>query len=140
MGILSQIFSGGVAQLFKSVMDEIKLSPEKKADMQMQMTQLQAQAEQADKDYDAKLNDIAGQNIRTDSSSSDWFVRRARPLFLWIMASAIGINLLVFPLVNLAAGKGLAPLTIPADYLAIFKFALLGYTGARTVEKVMDKD
>jgi hypothetical protein len=139
MNFLSQLFSGGVAGLFKSIMDEIKLSPEKKAELEAQMAQLQAQAEQADKDYDAKLNDIAGQNIRTDSSSSDWFVRRARPFFLWIMASAIGINLLIFPLVNLASGKGLAPLVIPADYIALFKYALLGYTGARSIEKLLGK-
>jgi hypothetical protein len=139
MGILSTIFSGGVANLFKAIMDEIKLNPEKKADLEMQMAQLQAQAEQADRDYEAKLNDIAGQNIRTDSSSNDSFVRRARPAFLWIMAIAIGTNLLFFPLVNLATGRGLTPLIIPDIYLDLYKVAFLGYVAARSVEKVTGK-
>jgi hypothetical protein len=140
MGLLSTIFSGGVANLFKAIMDEIKLSPEKRADFEMQMAQLQMQAAQADKDYEAKLNQIASDNIKTDSSSSDTFVRRARPFFLWIMALAIGWNLLVSPLVNLATGRGLTALLIPDAYLDLYKVAFLGYVTARSVEKVTGKD
>lgn len=136
MGLLTDILSGGVANLFKTVMDEIKLDPQKKADMQMQLAQMEAAAEQADKDLDAKLNDIAGQNIRTDSSSNDSFVRRARPYFLWIMGTAIGVDLLIFPLVNLATGRGLTPLILPDVYISLYKVAFLGYVTARTAEKI----
>lgn len=140
MGIWSELIGGSAVKIFQGVMDEIRLSPEKKAEMSQQIAALQAQADQADKDFETKLNQIASDNIKTDSSSSDSFVRRARPFFLWIMALAIGCNVLVFPLVNLATGRGLTPLLLPEMYLSLYKVAFLGYVTARTAEKVMGKD
>lgn len=138
MGILQQLISPLLGQV-KDLINAVHLDPAVKAQMEMQSAQLEAAAEQADRDLDAKLNDIAGQNIRTDSSSNDSFVRRARPFFMWIMGTAIGVNLLLFPLVNLATGRGLTPIVIDPMYITLYKVCLLGYTGARTVEKLMGK-
>lgn len=139
MGILAKLLSGGIANLFKTVAEEVHLPPEKKAEFELQVQQLQAAAEQGDRDLEAKISDIAGQNIRTDSSSSDWFVRRARPGFIWIISLAIGYNLLVLTVVNAWLGKGLTPMEIPVDVMTIFKIAMVGYTGGRTLEKLFGK-
>lgn len=146
MGILTSIIGGPLLDSVKGIIAEFKLDPTKKAELESHLADLEAAAKEGDRqleqkqlDLEDKLNDVAGQNIRTDSSSSDWFVRRARPFFIWIVAAAIGIDLLIFPLVNAFLGKGLIPIAIPADILTIFKFALLGYTGCRTVEKLVNK-
>lgn len=147
MGLLSQIIGGPLLDGLKGIISEFKLDPAKKAELDSHLADLQAAAEAGDRqleqsqlDLQAKLNDIAGQNIRTDSSSNDSFVRRARPFFLWVMATAIGVNLLLFPMVNLAFGKGLTPITIPADYISLYKVAFLGYCSWRSVEKLTGKD
>jgi hypothetical protein len=129
----------GIVGAVKGIIDAVHLDPAKKAELDSHLADIAAQAEQADKDLEGKLNDIAGQNIRTDSSSSDSVVRRARPIFLWIMAIAIGTNLLVFPLVSLATGHGLKPIDIPQTYLDIYKICMLGYTAARSVEKITNR-
>ncbi len=67
-------------------------------------------------------------------------MRRARPTFLYVMIAAVGFSLVVFPIVNLASGKGLAVLEIPSAYLELFGIAFLGYTGARSWEKVKGAD
>lgn len=138
MGILSELISPLLGQV-KDVINAVHLDPAVKAQMEQNLAELQAKGEQADRDLEAKIEDIAGQNIRTDSSSSDWFVRRARPGFIWIVSLAIGVNLLVFSLVNAALGKGLTPIAIPADVMSIFKIAMIGYTGGRTLEKLLGK-
>jgi len=139
MGILSKLFSGGVADLFKSVVEEFHLPPEKAAEIQLQLQTLQAQADQADKDLELKLNDIAGQNIRSDTSSGDAFVRRARPAFLWIMTLALGFNIFL-PLVNHFFGGTMQPINIDSGLYGLFSSGYLGYTIARTYEKKTGTD
>lgn len=134
MNFFTKLFSSGIGDLFKTIMDEVKLSPEKKAELEEKHAELMAQAEQADRDLEEKLNDIAGQNIRAETSSNDSFVRRARPAFLWVMTACIALNI-VLPLVNHTFGGSMQPLSIDA-YLDLFKIAFLGYVTARTVEKV----
>lgn len=138
MGILSELISPLLGQV-KDVINAVHLDPAVKAQMEQNLAALQAKGEQADRDLEAKIEDIAGQNIRTDSSSSDWFVRRARPGFIWIVSLAIGFNLLILTLVNACLGKGLTPITIPVDVMSIFKIAMVGYTGGRTLEKLFGK-
>lgn len=146
MGLLSTIIGGPLLDGLKGIISEFHLDPAKKAELDSHLADLQAAAEQADKqleqkqlELEEKLNDVAGENIRTDSSSSDWFVRRARPGFIWIVSLAIGFNLLVLTLVNAFLGKGLTPIAIPTDVMSIFKIAMVGYTGGRTLEKLFGK-
>lgn len=129
MGLLDQILGGGVANLFKTVMDTIRLSPEQKQAAQMALLQHQEDLAKMDADLEAKLADIQGQNIRSETTSNDPYVRRAHATFLYIMEIAIGVNLIVFPLVNLVITKKLSLLAIPSDYLQLFGAAFLGYTG-----------
>lgn len=146
MSILTSLFgsgadgaASGIAKLVTAVGDQIHLSPEAKAELQQKLDANALELAKTNADLEEKLSATASANITADSSSSDWFVRRARPLFIWIISIAIGANLLVFPLVNLWAGHGLNPIEIPARYLDIFQFAYGGYAGLRTVEKFVGK-
>lgn len=149
-GLLDQILGGGVATLFKAVMDEIRLSPEQKAAAQQALLDHQDKLAQMDADLEAKLADIQGQNIRAETASSDKYVSRARPTFLYAMIAAIFFSLVVVPLVQMTGGivaamaghttlvaamQAVKVLEIPGDYLSLFGVGFLGYTGARSWEK-----
>jgi len=134
MAGLTDLIGGTLVQAFKSVVEEFHLSPEKKAEVETKLAELEQQSKQADRDLEAKLNDIAGQNIRTETSSNDAFVRRARPAFLWMMTIALFFNLFL-PLVSQFFGGHLQPLVIDSAEYGLFSAGFLGYTAARTVEK-----
>ncbi len=150
-GILDQILGGGVAELFKSVMDEIRLSPEQKQAAEQALVAHQDKIAQMSADLEAKLADIQSANIRAETASLDKYVSRARPTFLYAMILAVFFSLVIVPLVGMAGAIATAigghatfgqamsqihPLEIPGDYLSLFGVGFLGYTGARTWEKV----
>lgn len=126
---LSELVSG-IANGFKTIMDEVRVPPEKKAELELQMTQLQKQSEQADRDLEAKLADVAGQNIRADAQSGDKYTSRARPTFMYIVNVILAFNYIVFPMF------GKAPVNFPEALFWLFGSAILGYTGARSWEKI----
>jgi Holin of 3TMs, for gene-transfer release len=143
---------GGFASIFKGLIggdpvksigdliDQFHLSPEQKLAMQQATQQLSLQRDQLTAARDEALAELQSKNITTETSSSDTFVRRARPAFLWMMILAMGVNLVVFPLVNALMHRGLTMLQIPSPYLDLFGAAFLGYAGMRTWEKSKDKD
>jgi hypothetical protein len=73
------------------------------------------------------------------SSSGDWFVRRARPGFLWAMTAALLLNA-VLPLINRFCGGHMEPLHIDSDLYSLMKTCIVGLAAMRTVEKLKDKD
>ena len=60
--------------------------------------------------------------------------------FIWMMVLAIGCNLMIFPLINMATGKGLQAFVIPGSYLQVFSAVMISLGGMRTIEKLKDKD
>jgi hypothetical protein len=132
--LIGLLTSGGI----KDIIDAVHLDPTKKIEYETHLADLQAEAVKADADLEVRLNDIAGQNIRTETSSTDTFVRRARPYFLYVITTCIALNL-ILPMLNHLGGGNMQPLDLK-DYTELFRDAFLGYTVARTVEKFKDKD
>jgi len=135
MGIsIADIFGGSVIGGVKDLISQFHASPEDKLKMQEMIDVNAAVVAQAQISYDEKLNDIAGQNIRSETGSSDKFTSRARPFFLYVMALAIGFNIFL-PLASQIFGGHIQPLPIDAGYISLFSTAFLGYTAARSYEK-----
>jgi hypothetical protein len=136
-GILDAIkgfITGDPLQGIKGIIEEFHkrpLTPEE----EVRLKELEMQREQVQFTRDQVLADIAGQNIRAETTSGDWFVRRARPAFMWIITLAIGVNTIIFPIINMAAGYGFKMLEIPNPYLELFGACVLGYGTLRTVDK-----
>lgn len=128
--------TGDPIKSITELIQQFHASPELKAQLDQAAAAMELQREQIEAARDQALADIQGQNIRAETTSADSFVRRARPTFLYVMVAAIGMALIVFPLLNLATGKGLLIPEIPGAYLELFGVGFLGYTGARTWEKV----
>ena len=139
MSSLVDIFKGFVGgDPIKSVsdlIDQFHLSPEQKAQMQQAAGELEEKRTEIEAARDEALADVQSKNILAETTSEDPFVRRARPTFLYMMILAIGIDLIIFPVLSLVTHHGLSILQIPEAYLELFGVAFLGYTGARTWEK-----
>lgn len=128
--MLEKLLGGSIGDLFTRVMDTIKLNPEQKAQVQLAMLQHETDLQKLQEDYDSKLQDIAGQNIRAEEGSGDKYVSRARPSFIYVMLGIMVANFVVFPLAHKT------PLEFPEALYWLFGSCMLGYTGARTWEKV----
>jgi hypothetical protein len=140
MGIsITDILGGSVLSSVKDLIGQFHLSAEDKAKMQAAVEKNAALLQQKEMEYSEKLNDIAGQNIRQETSSNDAFVRRARPAFLWAMTGALMLNIFL-PLVNQFFGGHLQPIPIDAGLYGLFSSGFLGYTIARSYKKKNDKD
>lgn len=135
MAIFDSIVSPLVSSVSK-IIDQFHMSPEEKAQAQLAIQQAAQQAQQQAADYDVKLNDIAGQNIRADAQSEDKFTQRARPWFMYIIEWVLAFNYIVIPGYQMVTGKPLAPVTLPADLLTLFGVCVTGYVFNRTAEKI----
>lgn len=139
MGGFAQIFKGLVGgDPLKSIADLIEqfhLSPEQKAQMQQAAQELEVKRDEIEAARDEALAEIQSRNITAETTSGDPYVRRARPTFLYVMILGIAFSIIIFPMLNLIAHKGLLMVPIPDAYLELFGVSFLGYTGARTWEK-----
>lgn len=139
MGGFAQIFKGLVGgDPLKSIgdlIDQFHLSPEQKAQMQQAAQELEEKRDEIEAARDEALAEIQSKNITAETTSEDAYVRRARPTFLYVMIVGVAFSIIIFPILNLVAHKGLVMVPIPDAYLQLFGISFLGYTGARTWEK-----
>lgn len=142
MSIISELIgggAGGVGDLVKKVVGTFKLDPTVKAQIEAQLEEKKFELAKMDADLESKLADIQGQNIRADAQSGDKFTSRARPAFLWVITLGVFMAVIVFPIINLIKGGPPLVLDIPTPFLNLFELGFLGYTGARTMEKIKGK-
>jgi hypothetical protein len=138
--LLDTILGGNLGQLFKDVVSQFHLSPEDKAKMQAAIDANQKEIQLAQIALESKMQEgiareveAASANIRAEATTGDKYTSRARPSFLYIMQGILVANYLVFPL----AGK--TPIAFPDPLFWLFGSCMLGYTGARTWEKIAGK-
>jgi len=130
MPLLDSLLGGGVGQLVKDVVGTFKLSPEAKMEFDKQMAENEFKLKQMDAELESKLADTAAQNIQAEEKSGDKYTSRARPTFLYIVEFILFWNYVVVPLFKQT------PVTLPDPLFWLFGSAILGYTGARTWEKL----
>lgn len=137
MNWLAQILGGGVGQLFKDIVGSFKLSPEKEAELlklaeENKQALLLKQAELEKLAEEARIREIeaASRNIVSEASSGDKFTSRARPMFMYVVNVILVWNYIAVPMF-----KG-TPLVLPEPLFWLFGSCVLGYTGARTWEKL----
>jgi len=137
VALIADILGGSLVDAVKGLIGEFKLDPAKKADMlaaaDANSTTLQLkQLEMQEKLQDALSKEIeaAGANIRAEATSGDKYTSRARPSFIYLMLAILAANYIAFPM------AGLKPIEYPDALFWLFGSCMLGYTGARTWEKV----
>lgn len=140
MALLTDILGGSLLEGVKGIIGEFKLDPAKKAEMlaaadanatALQLKQLELQ-EKLQESISSEVAS-ASANIRAEAQSGDKFTSRARPSFIYLMLAILGFNYIIAPLI------GRPPLQFPDALFELFGFCMLGYTGARTWEKIAAK-
>jgi hypothetical protein len=139
MPSLTEILGGSLVDSVKGIISEFHMSPEDKAKLQQAVDANKEAFAEKEIESNEKLNQIASDNIKVETSSSDAFVRRARPAFLWAMTAALTLNIFL-PLIQHFFGGTMQPIPIDAGLYGLFSTGFLGYTIARTYEKHNDKD
>lgn len=137
MSVLQNILGGNLLSSVKGLIDDFHTSPELKAQMQEAVDANKTQIELAQVALEAKAQDAlnnevqaASANIRAEATTGDKYTQRARPSFLYVMLGIFSCNYVVFPLV------GKTPIAFPDSLFWLFGSCMLGYTGARTWEKI----
>jgi hypothetical protein len=130
---IQDIIGGNLLDAVSKIIDQFHASPEQKAQLQLAIQQNADAVKQAENDYNAKLNDIAGQNIRTEASGGP-YERNARPSVIWIGLGVIVWNYCVRPFFHSAT---LTPVDIPSFFWETWGIICTGYVFNRTAEKIM---
>lgn len=112
------------------------------------LSQTDPEMQKALQDHDLELRKLIAKDaegaralIREESKSEDPFVRRARPMFLYIFYALIAINFALIPFLNMLltvfnkAPVFIAYPSLPSELYWLFGSAFLGYSGLRTIDK-----
>lgn len=139
--ILTQLFGSGVTSIgdvFTKVVGAFKLSPDKQAELtelaaknSETLAEMDKSLQQKAMDYEAAAVQAASANIRAEEGSGDKFTARARPSFIYLMLVIFFCNYVAFPLMKMT------PLQFPDSLFWLFGSCMLGYTAARSWEKVL---
>ena len=136
--ILSTITgAGGLKDLVIGILDKVKLDPNKKAEIELalankefELKKLEMEMLAREQEAITKEIEAASANIRAEAASGDKYTARARPSFMYMMIVIMMCNYLLFPLINKAIVE------YPEPLFWLFGSTILGYTGARTWEKI----
>lgn len=135
MGIgISDILGGSLFDSVGKIISQFHMSPEDKAKVQAELEAQKAAIQTAENDYNAKLNDIAGQNIRAEEQSGDKYTVRARPSVIWVGLAVIVWN---YCLMNFLTRWGFTVMNLPDAFWWTFSTVTTGYVFNRTAEKIM---
>jgi hypothetical protein len=139
--ILTKLFGDGVSSIgdvFTKIVGAFKLPPEEAAKYAAlkeanteKLAEMDREIQQKAMEYDAAAVQAASANIRAEETSGDKYTARARPSFIYLMLVIFFGNYIVFPLLNKP------PLQFPDSLFWLFGSCMLGYTAARSWEKVL---
>ena len=132
---LQDVLGSSLLDSINGIISQFHMSPEDKAKLQAQLDAEKDQFIAAENDYNTKLNDIAGQNIRAEEQSGDKFTQRARPAVVWVGLLMFFWNYCVVPTAGLH--WHVPSLPIPDSFSEIWGVVVTGYVFARTADKVM---
>ncbi len=136
---LKDIIGGSLLDGVSKIIAQFKMSPEDKANLQLQLTQNADAFASAEDDYNAKLNDIAGQNIRAEEQSGDKYTMRARPSVIWVGLYVIVWNYCgpLFIVEKFITHTPIAPIDLPSFFWETWGAIALGYVAMRSADKLL---
>lgn len=144
MGIIGTILSGGLNKIVGSignVIDSVHTSDEERAKLETAKMQIELEARRAmveinmemEKAYMADMDSLREQ-IKVELQSTDPFVRRSRPAFLWIMYLVIIYNFILQSILSMF-NVAIKTIELPTDLWVVFGTGYLGYAYFRSKDK-----
>jgi hypothetical protein len=136
MGVsIQDVLGSSLLTSVQGIISQFHMSPEDKAKLQAQLEAEKDQFATAENDYNVKLNDIAGQNIRAEEQTGDKFTERARPAVVWVGLLMFFWNYCIVPTAGLH--WHVASLPIPDMFSETWGVVVTGYVFARSADKVL---
>lgn len=134
---MDPVIGGGLLKLGSTILDKIFPDPEQRARAQIELMKAEKEGQLAE----AKLQMSA---ILAEAQSNDPWTSRARPSFMYVMYILIlacipmGILAAFHPEVAAKIAEGMKSwlTAIPEELWTVFGVGYLGYTGARSFEKM----
>ena len=134
---MDPIIGGGLLKLGSTILDKIFPDPEQRARAQIELMK-------AEKEGQLKEAQLQMSAILAEASSNDPWTSRARPSFMYVMYILIlacipmGILAAFHPEVAIKISEGMKQWlsAIPEELWTVFGIGYLGYTGARSFEKM----
>lgn len=121
---IKTLVGGDPLEGVSKIIQDFKLPPDAKAQLQVQLDQLSIQKQQlADARDQALLSAEA-----TAQNDPAW--KKAHAWFIYVMDFAIGMNLIIFPVIAMLRHGSPTLLPIPKDYLWLFGATFGLFTGA----------
>ena len=80
-----------------------------------------------------------GGDVVLAESKGNFLQRSWRPMLAWIVIAVLINNTFLVPMGAYYLGVEVLPLSFPTEIPRFLEFAVLGYTGARTIEKLAGK-
>lgn len=130
MALIDTLLTGGLGQLIKDIIGSFKLSPEAKMEFEKELAAHEFELKKIDAELESKLSEHAAANIQAEEKSGDKYTARARPTFMYIVEFILLWNYVAVPLFKQM------PVVLPEPLFWLFGSAVLGYTGARSWEKI----
>lgn len=132
---IKDVLGNSLIDSVKGIIEQFHMSPEDKAKINAQIDAEKDAFTSAENDYNTKLNDIAGQNIRAEEQSGDKFTQRARPAVIWVGLLMFFWNYCVVP--TAGVHWHVPALPIPDTFSEIWGVVVTGYVFSRTADKLM---
>ena len=132
---LQDVLGSTLLQSIQGIISQFHMSPEDKAKLQAQFDAEKDAVQAAENDYNVKLNDVAGQNIRAEQQSGDKYTERARPSVIWVGLVMFFWNYCLVPTIGLH--WHIPALPVADLFCEIWGTVVTGYVFNRTVDKVM---
>ena len=139
---IAGLLTGGLLGAIKDIIGQLKLSPEKRAELEILLEQNQHIIRLKELELEAAVTDRtteeikeASANIRAEATSVDPYVARSRPTFLYIIYAVLVFNFIALPIGQVVAGNSIVPIALPSDLYWLFGAGYLGYAGFRSLDK-----
>ena len=131
MGLgIHDILGGSILDGVSKIIGLFKVDPTVALEKQTELEKIRLDMEAKIQEGVTKEIEAASANIRAEAQSGDKYTSRSRPSFIYVMLAIFVCNYIIFPVLSRP------PLTFPEPLFWLFGSCMLGYTGARTWEKI----
>lgn len=131
----------GIKDTITDIIHSVKGDPAVLKELQLREIEARLKVDQAKAEARVRLEEVwmkdsesLREQIKTELQSTDPFVRRARPAWLWGLLSVYCINYGLTTIANWF-GAGVVPMDLPQELHLLTGGLVLGYGYMRTIEK-----
>lgn len=142
MPVLDQIASlvgGNLADGVAKIISLFKVDPNVALQNQTELQKIQLEMQNKIIDQTTVAITSAGEIIKAEAQSQSWLPRNVRPLLMLLWGSAITLNVVIAIFAHLKYTSW-TPVPLDPWVYKMTMVCVMGYVGARTVEKTLNKD